>query len=61
MKITVVVKPIFHKQDNYISIFLETIKVIRTHKNLKTTERYTHVITKQIKNIQSSLDKIDWN
>ena len=27
MKITVVVKPIFHKQDNFIGHFLETIKV----------------------------------
>ena len=59
-KITVLVKPILYKQDNYISIFLETIKVIG-QKDLKTTERYTHASAKQIKNIQSTLDKVNWD
>ena len=37
------------------------IQELLGHKDLKTTERYTHVSAKQIKNIQSPLDKINWD
>ena len=37
------------------------IQELLGHNSVKTTERYTHVSVKQIKNIQSPLDKIDWD
>ena len=37
------------------------IQELLGHNSVKTTERYTHVSVKQIKNITSPLDKINWD
>lgn len=39
---------------------IRIIQELLGHNSVKTTERYTHVSTKQIGKVQSPLDKLDW-